>query len=270
MACYVVGDIQGCYSGLVKLLDKLSFSPTTDTLYAVGDLVARGDDSLSTLRLLKGLGPSFKAVLGNHDLHFLAVSQGLRKAKKSDRLNTLLEANDLVSIVNWLRQFPLAMPLSENQVMVHAGLYPGWSIPDLLGYSQEISDILRGPLWVELLASMYGNGPEKWHDKLKGEPRHRFIINATTRMRYVKSDLALDMQCKSAPADAPQKLHPWFSLPNLKIQAEQSIIFGHWASLLGKTSSKQFIALDTGYVWGNTLTALRLEDNKRISVDADK
>lgn len=268
MACYVVGDIQGCYSGLVKLLDKLSFSPTTDTLYAVGDLVARGDDSLSTLRLLKGLGPSFKAVLGNHDLHFLAVSQGLRKPKKSDRLTSLLDAHDLNNIVNWLRQFPLAMPLGTDHVVVHAGLYPGWSIQELLTYSAEISDILRGPLWVDLLSSMYGNGPEKWHSNLKGELRHRFIINATTRMRYVNSDLALDMQCKSAPADAPKKLYPWFSLPNPKIQPEQRILFGHWASLLGKTSSNQFVALDTGYVWGNTLTALRLDDNKRISVNA--
>lgn len=268
MATYIIGDIQGCYAGLCQLLDNVSFNPENDTLYSVGDLIARGEDSLNTLRLLRSFGESFKTVLGNHDLHFLAVSQGLKKAKRNDNLEPLLAAPELPDIVDWYRQWPLAMSIDSNHTIVHAGLYPAWSVKQLLQYSEEISQNLRSVRWRQLLENMYGNGPAKWQDKLKGKDRQRFIINATTRMRFVEKSLALNLNVKSAPADAPSSLLPWFSIKNKQLEPQHKIIFGHWAALLGNTTSPQFVALDTGYVWGNTMTALHLEAGTTISVKA--
>lgn len=268
MASYVIGDIQGCYAGLRRLLDSISFEPGRDNLYAVGDLIARGEDSLSTLRYLRSLGSSFYSVLGNHDLHFLAVSQGIKNPKRSDNLEPLIKAPDMAALTDWLRQWPLAMALDTQHTMVHAGLYPGWSTTQLIAYSKEISDELKSVKWRQLLENMYGDGPPKWNQKLSGKQRQRFIINATTRMRFVRPSLALNLTEKSAPKDAPTSLRPWFDVSNQQLQANETILFGHWAALQGKTSSAQFIALDTGYVWGNTMTLWHKESGEYISVSA--
>ena len=268
MARYVVGDIQGCYEGLCRLLDAVKFDPARDTLYTVGDLIARGEDSLSTIRLLRSLGTQFKAVLGNHDLHFLAVSQGLKKAKANDKLDTLLNCPELPEIIDWYRQWPLAMMLDDKTVMVHAGLHPTWSIEQLLQLSNEIAQELQGPRWCQLLENMYGNGPSHWKNALKGSARQRFIINSTTRMRFMQADGALNLKAKSSPQDAPASLIPWFKVANSHLQPDQRVIFGHWAALLGQTSSSQFIALDTGYVWGNRLTAYELDSEQTFVINA--
>lgn len=268
MATYVVGDIQGCYLGLRRLLDSVCFEPGRDDLYAVGDLIARGEDSLSTLRYLRSLGSSFRCVLGNHDLHFLSVCQGIKKVKQNDNLQPLLDAPERSELVGWLRQWPLAMAIDDRHFMVHAGLYPGWSTGQLLAYSDEISDKLKSKKWTQLLEEMYGDGPPRWHDKLKGKQRERFIINATTRMRFIRVPLALNLSVKCSPEDAPTSLRPWFDLPNKQLKSDEKILFGHWAALQGNTSAAQFIALDTGYVWGNTMTLWHQESDKRISISA--
>ena len=179
---YVVGDIQGCYDGLLRLLDKVKFDDTNDTLLAVGDLVARGEDSLNTLRFLKSLGKNFHSVLGNHDLHLLSVVNGIRKSKKSDKLEPLLKASDLPELVDWLRRFPLAMKIDDRSVMIHAGLYPKWSIEQSISLSDEVSEVLKADNYADFLESMYGNTPDNWSENLEGAERLRFIVNACTRM----------------------------------------------------------------------------------------
>lgn len=262
----IVGDIQGCYAGLRRLLDEAGFEPQYDKLYAVGDLVARGEDSLATVQYLRSLGSAFSSVLGNHDLHFLATTQGIKKVKKSDRLSTLLASDDLPDIIHWLRQFPLAQRLDDNTVMVHAGLFPGWSTDTLLSLSNEVSDALRGENYKQLLDQMYGNGPEYWKNSLTGFSRMRFVINACTRMRFIKKGLSLDFAHKEGIDTAPKSLTPWFNVQNTALKPHERIIFGHWAALNGATNSTQFVGLDTGFVWGNRLTLLRLEDNQQISI----
>jgi len=264
----VVGDIQGCYSGLRRLLDKAGFDPQRDRLVAVGDLVARGKESLETIQYLRQLGNQFCAVLGNHDLHFLAITQGIKKAKKNDYLTPLLDAPDLPDIIQWLRQLPLALRVSPQHTVVHAGLYPEWSTDTLLARSDEVSTVLKSDDWVTLLSTMYGSEPEKWRDKLKGEARHRFIVNACTRMRFIKKGNQLEFATKAGPKDAPAALTPWFNVPNSHLKPDEKVIFGHWAAMLGKFDNSPFIGLDTGYVWGNSMTALRLEDGLQLAVAA--
>lgn len=269
---YVIGDIQGCYDGLRRALDKVKFDETNDKLLAVGDLVARGDDSLSTLRFLKSLGSQFSSVLGNHDLHLLAVVNGIRKAKKSDKLDTLLNASDLNDLVDWLRQFPLALKLDEHSLLVHAGLYPKWSIDECISLSDEVSNILKSAQYAAFLSDMYGNKPENWSDELEGEKRLRFIVNACTRMRFVYTNGALDFDNKAHPDavshSSSGSLRPWFEVHNRKLEANQRVVFGHWAALSGQTNSHQFIGLDTGYVWGQSMTVLNLNTSSLVSVQA--
>ncbi|MHC6647957.1 symmetrical bis(5'-nucleosyl)-tetraphosphatase [Alteromonas sp. HB246098] len=269
---YVIGDIQGCYDGLRRVLDKVKFDETNDKLFAVGDLVARGEDSLSTLRFLKSLGSQFSSVLGNHDLHLLAVVNGIRKAKKSDKLEPLLNAADLTELVDWLRQFPLAAKLDEQSIMVHAGLYPQWSIDECVSLSNEVSNILKSDDYATFLSKMYGNTPDKWSDKLEDDERLRFIVNACTRMRFVHTDGTLDFDNKSHPSTvsntANSTLKPWFEVENTKLTTSQRVIFGHWAALSGHTNNSQFVGLDTGYVWGQSMTLLNLDTSALISVTA--
>lgn len=264
----VVGDIQGCYRGLQRLLDKAGFNPSSDKLYAVGDLVARGDDSLSTLQYLQDLGDAFHAVLGNHDLHLLAISQGIRQPKASDNLGSLIASPEFDTLIHWLRQFPLACRISDSHTMVHAGLYPGWSPSKLLELSNEVSARLRADDFNAMLETMYGNSPDRWQDDLDVVPRQRFIINACTRMRFIGPGKTLEFATKSSPSHAPAELVPWFKADNPGLSRDEKIVFGHWAALEGNTNDAQFIALDTGYVWGQTMTALRLEDNHTFRVKA--
>ena len=269
---YVIGDIQGCYDGLRRALDKVQFDEENDTLLAVGDLVARGEDSLSTLRFLKSLGDNFNSVLGNHDLHLLAVVNGIRKPKKSDKLDDLLSAPDLPEMIDWLRQFPLAMKIDKRSIMVHAGLYPKWSIDKAVSLSDEVSPILKSDNYANFLSSMYGNSPDNWSEKWTGEARLRFIVNACTRMRFVYSDGTLDFDNKSHPSavshSTSSTIMPWFERKNEQLLANQRVVFGHWAALSGQTNSAQFIGLDTGYVWGQSMTMLNISSDTLVTVKA--
>lgn len=265
---FVIGDIQGCYQGLQRLLNKVEFDPKNDKLYAVGDLVARGEDSLGTLRYLKSLGDSFSSVLGNHDLHLLATMNGIREAKKADNLQPLLEAPDKRELADWLRQFPLALRVSPEHTIVHAGLYPAWSTQQLLSLSEEVSYYLKQPNYTQLLEVMYGNSPKSWKKSLSGVARLRFIINACTRMRFVDKNAQLEFDTKTHPSQAPKGLLPWFELPNKQLAPSEKVLFGHWAALNGDTHSAHFIGLDTGYVWGQALTMLYIEEHRLIQVTA--
>lgn len=262
MANYIVGDIQGCYRGLRKLLKKIKFDPTQDQLWAVGDLVARGDDSLSTLEYLYDLGDSFHTVLGNHDLHLLAIANGIRSAKPSDKLEPLLRSPALPRLVDWLRHQPLARRIDKRTLLVHAGLYPQWSLKRCEKLSEQVSKQLRSEHYVELLQQMYGNQPAQWSKELKGVERYRFVINACTRMRFLEHQQTLNFSAKESPEVAPSHVTPWFKVQNPKLKPKHSVIFGHWAALDGLQDNPNFIGLDTGYVWGGTLTALRLEDKQ--------
>lgn len=269
---YVIGDIQGCYEGLRRILDKAKFNPDTDKLLAVGDLVARGEDSLSTLRFLKSLGSSFSSVLGNHDLHLLAVINGIRKAKKSDNLSPLLKANDLQELSDWLRNFPLVHKITPNTAMVHAGLYPQWSLDEAVGLSEEVSTVLSADNYADFLVEMYGNQPDSWSSKLTDIKRLRFVVNACTRMRFIADKETLDFDNKSHPSavesGVSSTLQPWFKVENKKLKPQERVIFGHWAALSGQTHNSQFIGLDTGYVWGQAMTMLNLRTDKYVQISA--
>jgi bis(5'-nucleosyl)-tetraphosphatase (symmetrical) len=264
VATYIVGDIQGCYSGLRKLLKKAKFDSNKDKLWAVGDLVGRGPEALETLQYLNSLGKSFDTVLGNHDLHLLAIYCGFRTAKPGDRLDVLLGSEQLKTYVKWLRQKPLAAMVNKHTIITHAGLYPLWSFEKALSLSSEVSEQLTGKNWQDLLAAMYNNEPSIWSKNLEDIPRWRFIINAFTRMRYIKEGAHLDFDCKTAPGCAPEAFSPWFKVENSKLSKKQQVVFGHWAALEGKTESKRFIGLDTGFVWGQSMTLLNLDSGNKI------
>lgn len=266
MATYIVGDIQGCFSGLQRLLKKVAFSPINDRLIAVGDLIGRGPEPLKTLDYLLSLEDKFDTVLGNHDLHLLAIYANIRKAKTNDNLDTLLNSSALETHINWLRKKPLALMADTNTLVTHAGLYPNWSISKALKLSAEVSQKLQSSNWKEFLTNMYGNQPNIWHKSLVAEDRTRFIVNALTRMRFIENQNQLNFNCKMSPELAPADLAPWFKIDNLKLKPKQKVVFGHWASLNGNTNSLQFIALDTGYIWGQSMTLLNLSTGKIYSV----
>ena len=264
MADYIVGDIQGCLSGLKALLSKVDFNAHTDTLYAVGDLIGRGPEALDTLAYLYSLGDNFKTVLGNHDLNLLAIHCGARRAKKADKLDGVIASLDFAKYCAWLRQKPLAMLVGSDILLTHAGLYPAWSFDKALALSAEISDVLQSQQWQLIVNSMYGDNPNSWNDELVGDDRQRFIINAFTRMRFLEKDARLEFNCKTKPCDAPKSLLPWFSMQNPNLTSTQKVVFGHWAALNGETNNEQFIALDTGFVWGGCMTLLCVNTMKRL------
>lgn len=266
MATYIVGDIQGCFGGLQRLLEKVDFSSIKDRLIAVGDLIGRGTQPLETLNYLHSLGSSFDTVLGNHDLHLLAIYAGIRKAKPADNLENLLDSPELKTHIEWLRHKPLALMANEHTLVTHAGLYPEWSVKKALKLSLEVSEQLQGKDWKGFLGNMYGNQPSIWHKSLSGSQRLRFIVNAMTRMRFIENQNELDFHCKTTTDLAPENLIPWFKVINKKLKANQKIVFGHWASLNGNTHLQQFCGLDTGYVWGQDMTILELTSNKLYSV----
>ena len=264
----IVGDIQGCYTGLRKLLDKCQFDPASDRLLAVGDLVARGEDSLATVDYLMSLGSRFDSVLGNHDLHLLSVIEGIRSPNPKDNLKNLLGSERLKDIGRWLRTFGLALKADEHHTLVHAGLFPQWGTDQLLALSDEVSEWLTSDRYPELLHNMYDNDPEQWNEQLSGFARLRFIINACTRMRFVSTDYRLDLKEKGKPGSAPEHLKPWFNLENKALKDNEKVVFGHWAALNGVTDKKQVIGLDTGYVWGNEMTAYCIETGAITHVPA--
>lgn len=266
MAEYVVGDIQGCFSALVRLLDSVGFNPQNDQLIAVGDLIGRGPQALETIEYLYSLGDSFRTVLGNHDLHFLAVYSGIRKLKTKDKFDVLLASPNIDKYIDWLRHKPLALALDEHTLISHAGLYPQWSIKQALALSQEVSDSLQGKDWQKVLKKMYGDQPNVWDEALTGSSRWRFIVNAFTRMRYMLAPNRLEFNCKDSPDLAPNTLYPWFNIENVNLSSQDSVLFGHWATLAGQTHHPQFIALDTGYVWQQKLTMWQRQNGKKYSV----
>jgi bis(5'-nucleosyl)-tetraphosphatase (symmetrical) len=262
MATYAIGDIQGHFDALMGLLDTIAFDSAKDTLWCVGDLVNRGPKSLETLRFLKNLGGRVKVVLGNHDLHLLALYYGLRSAYPDDTLTSVLAAHDAAELVEWLCQQPLVYSEGEY-TMVHAGLFQGWTLAQALALSAEVSSALQGDQRLAFLSNMYGNSPDVWSDDLSGMVRLRVIKNYCTCMRFCSADGHLVAGSKTAPIDCPPGAMPWFNVPQRRVTTP--IVFGHWSALQGETHTKNVFALDTGVAWGGALTAMRLEDRQRFS-----
>lgn len=270
MSAYAIGDIQGCYQSLKSLLEKIHFDPQEDQLWLVGDLINRGPDSLATLRYLYSIRHAIKIVLGNHDLHFIAAHYGLRKKGKLDTLDELLAAPDCQLLVDWLAQQPLVYHDPTLQItMVHAGIPPHWSLSEALNYSAEVQSVLAGNQRQEFLASMYGNQPAIWSDDLQGMDRLRLITNYFTRMRFCSADGELELITKEDASAAPEGYAPWFSHAHRKT-AGQALVFGHWAALQGKINLPNLYALDTGCVWGGSLTAMDLVSRQRISCSCNQ
>ncbi|MFM2486740.1 symmetrical bis(5'-nucleosyl)-tetraphosphatase [Celerinatantimonas yamalensis] len=256
MKHYMIGDLHGCYDQLRQLLTLANVDLSQDILWFTGDLIGRGEQPLETLRFVRSLGAQAQVVLGNHDLHFLAVADGIARVKPRDKLETLLDAPDREDLIDWLWHQPLMAQLDEKTVMVHAGITPQWSISEALARAKEVQQLFSQEQHRHnLLQSMYGDEPNYWQDDLSGAARYRFIINSFTRMRYCYADFSLDFTYKEGPEQTPATLKPWFDYRH----DESTIIFGHWASLMGQTKMPQFKALDTGCIWGNQLTMLEWE-----------
>lgn len=264
MATYCVGDIQGCLSGLERLLQVIDFEPNKDKLLGVGDLVARGENSLGVLRLLKSFGASFQTVLGNHDLHLISVYHGHGRLRKNDKVEAILQANDSDELIAWLRQQPILIDTGEY-LIAHAGIYPWWSAELAARCARELESVISDPSQALFFSQMYGNQPERWNEQLPSTERLRFIANAFTRMRYVYADGRLDFSVKCHPQQHTGDSHPWFTLYG----GGHQCLFGHWASLLGETHRPDIIGLDTGYVWGGRMSAIRLDDRQYFSVSAN-
>lgn len=269
MATYVIGDVQGCYHELQTLLAACHYHPSHDQLWFAGDLINRGPNSLPCLRFIKQLSEqgSVAIVLGNHDLHFLAVALGNNKPGKKDTFHDILDAPDKMELLLWLKQQPLLHYDHRLQaVMTHAGLYPAWSLEQAIENAREVEHILRGNQLNAFFSHMYGNEPACWKDSLSGWDRIRFITNAFTRMRFCTQTYQLDLKCKVAVGDQPEHLQPWFHLPSKTTNV--TIIFGHWAALEGQTGCPNIIATDTGCVWGGKLTAYCIETGQVFQVPA--
>ena len=256
MAVYLIGDVQGCDEALDRLLHKIDFSPSRDTLYLLGDLVNRGPDSVAVLRRLMALEGAAQCVLGNHDLHALAVAAGVRRPSRMDTLQALLQADDREPLMGWLRQQAMALQ-AHGVLMVHAGVLPQWSATDTLAHAAELQAVLRGPDWIGFLGGMYGNEPARWDDGLQGLARLRVIVNALTRLRFCAADGTMEFDTKEGAHGAPAGFMPWFDVPGRRT-AGDVLAFGHW-STLGWLDRPDVIALDTGCVWGGCLSALRLQ-----------
>lgn len=253
----MIGDVQGCDDAFERLLAHIGFSPSRDTLYLLGDLVNRGPQSLAVLRRVIALDGSARCVLGNHDLHLLALTQGVRKPHKSDTLQAVLNAPDRSQLIDWLRAQPLALE-AHGWLMVHAGVLPQWTAAQTLALAGEVQTVLAGPRWADFLHQMYGNQPNHWHDGLKGAERLRVVVNALTRLRFCSTDGVMDFDTKDSADAAPPGFWPWFDVPGRR-SADTPVAFGHW-STLGLLQRPDVLALDTGCVWGGCLSAARLLD----------
>ncbi|MFM2004703.1 MAG: hypothetical protein RLZZ09_358 [Pseudomonadota bacterium] len=264
MATYAIGDVQGCHDELLVLLDRIRFDPSADQLWFVGDLVNRGPRSLETLRTIRDLGNSAVSVLGNHDLHLLAVAEGISRTKHRDTFGDILSAPDRDELLHWLRHRPLLHHGGEFY-LIHAGLPPQWNMEQATGLAQEAETALRSPDYREMLWHMYGNEPTHWDDHLGDWDRLRFITNSFTRLRYCMADGRMEFKQKGQPGTQPAGLLPWFEVPDRR-SAGARILFGHW-STLGFHVSQDTYCLDTGCLWGGELTALRIDgDLERTSV----
>jgi bis(5'-nucleosyl)-tetraphosphatase (symmetrical) len=263
MSTYVIGDVQGCMGAFLELLDAVAFDPAKDRLWITGDLVNRGEDSIGLLRWCMAHDAQVTAVLGNHDLHLLAVAGGYVPPHRKDTLGEILQAPDRAEVLDWLRRRPM-LHREGCWLMVHAGLLPEWEADLAESLARELETVLRGPDCDAFLADMYGNEPRRWKKKHAGQDRLRFIANVMTRLRYVEADGGLEFQNKGAPADAPDSLTPWFDAPERR-NRDVRILFGHW-STLGLLQRDDVVALDTGCLWGGWLSAFRLEDERLFQV----
>lgn len=267
MSTYVIGDVQGCLSDLLEMLEVVAFDPAHDRVWLTGDLVNRGEDSAGVLRWCMRHDDQVSVVLGNHDLHLLAVAEGFVLPHRKDTLSELLGATDRDAMLDWLRQQPLLHREGDN-LMIHAGLFPDWDLTQAEALAIELQEVLTGSRWRKFLAGMYGNEPRLWHSSLKGQDRLRLIANVFTRTRYLHADGGLEFKHKGPPDTAPGGLIPWFDFPG-RVDRHARIFFGHW-STLGLLLRDDVVALDTGCLWGGGLTAFRIEDGQlfRVSCQA--
>ena len=275
MNTYVIGDLQGCHQQTLALLDRIAQAEAgaaAPTILFAGDLINRGPDSLATLRHVRALAEAsdgrVNSVLGNHDLHLLAVAYGIRPEHKSDTLAEILSAPDRDELIDWLRRRPLIIKATVNgdeHLLVHAGVLPQWTATEALALAGEVEAMLRGPDLAGFLQQMYGNQPDAWSDDLRGAERLRCIINAMTRLRFCTAGGVMDFKMKeSGKADAGSGLMPWFDVPGRRTQGD-TVVFGHW-SALGLTMQPNLLGLDTGCVWGGQLSAVRLQDRALLQV----
>ncbi len=268
MAVYAIGDVQGCFDELLALFEAIHFSPKHDQVWFTGDLVNRGTQSLEVLRFVKSLGDRAVTVLGNHDLHLLAVAAGAAKLRPKDSFMDVLEAPDRDTLLVWLRRQALLHHDAElGYTLVHAGLPPQWDLATAQVCAAEVEHVLRGADALPFFQQMYGAQPARWRDDLRGWERLRFITNSFTRLRYCEADGSLAFTCKGAPGTQAARQVPWFEVADRR-SADLNILFGHW-STLGRYEGRGVTCLDTGCVWGAALTALRLDDRRWFSVSCE-
>ena len=269
MPTYAIGDVQGCYCELRSLLRECGFDARRDRLWFVGDLVNRGPCSLDVLRFVADLGDRACTVLGNHDLHLVASARGARRLRDKDTFRDVLDAADGEALIDWLRDRPMIHHDPERAfVMVHAGIAPAWTVDDAIRVGGELSAALRAPDHPRLLSNMYGNEPDHWRSSLTGLDRLRFITNAFTRMRYCHPSGSLDFSEVRPPGDQDPSLTPWFTLRDARADGAR-IVFGHWATLQLRSALPRNLHVrhvDSGCVWGGSLTALRLDDDREFRV----
>ena len=257
---YLMGDLQGCCQALERMLQTIDFSPSRDHLFVLGDLVNRGPDSLGVLRRLRGLDNAATCLLGNHDLHLLAVAHGVRKMHRSDTLAPILDAPDREDWLNWLRQQRLAVH-AHGWLMVHAGVVPQWDAAQTVALAGEVETMLRSPEVGEFLTTMYGNEPARWDERMQGVDRWRCVVNSLTRLRFCATDGTMEFATKEGAGGAPEGYMPWFEVPGRRTQGTP-VAFGHW-STLGLVNRDDLLALDTGCLWGGHLTAARVDGATR-------
>ena len=274
MSNYAIGDLQGCFNEFKFLLDKISFDENKDRLWLCGDLVNRGDDSLACLKFINSIQKSCHIVLGNHDLHLLAIAEGIKNLNKSDTVGDILKSPDCDELLQWIRTLPFHFlkKVETNQgeiefIMSHAGVPPAWTKKDLINNSNELSQLLLGEESINFLKNMYGNEPNHLRDCETKQDRLRLNVNYLTRMRFLHSDGSLNLEFKGKINEASEDLKPWFKFKSNIVNERTHILFGHWAALDGITGIANISALDTGCVWGNKLTAMRLEDYELFSCD---
>lgn len=263
MSHYVVGDIQGCYDEFRQLLDMIAFDPARDRLWLVGDLVNRGPDSLSVLRTVMSFGAAATTVLGNHDLHLLIVAAGHQAPHRADTLAPILAAPDRPALLDWLRRRPLVVR-EDSMLLVHAGLLPSWTPEKAESLSHEVETTLASERCDEFLRTLYGDEPLRWSDALTGDDRLRVIVNACTRLRFCSGDDTMTLAEKRGPGHAPAGYAPWFAHAQ-RMSAGVTVFCGHW-SALGLLLAPNVLMLDSGCLWGGTLTAVRLDDRRVFQV----